>query len=88
MGDGYSSPFLMFDDEKNDFVFVIKTNSIIGILFRFSYHGNIHNNRRSEDFPNHFPDVRNKDGQFLLPNEYRSKLEHNSIVNVDVRFEL
>lgn len=79
----------MFDDEKKDFVFVIKTNSIIDILFpRFSYHGNIHNNRQNEDFPNHFPDVRNKDGQFLLPNEYRSKLEHNSIVMVDVRFEL
>ena len=33
-------------------------------------------------------DVRHKDGGLLLPNEYSYKLEENSIVIVDVHFEL
>ena len=37
---------------------------------------------------NRFPDVRNKDGRLISPNEYSSKLEDKSIVMVDVHFEL
>ena len=37
---------------------------------------------------NRLPDVRHTDGRLLLPNEYRSKLQNNSIVMVDVHFEL
>ena len=33
-------------------------------------------------------DVRDKDGSLLLPNEYSFKLGENSIVIVDVHFEL
>ena len=37
---------------------------------------------------NRFPDVKNKDDCLVFPNEYRSRLENNSIVMVDVHFKL
>ena len=37
---------------------------------------------------NRLPNVTNKDGCLLMPNEYSSRLENNSIVMVDVHFEL
>ena len=37
---------------------------------------------------NRLPNVTNKDGRLLMPNEYGSRLENNSIVMVDVHFEL
>lgn len=37
---------------------------------------------------NRFPDVKNKDDPLVFPNEYRSRLENNSIVMVDIHFEL
>lgn len=55
---------MIFHDENDEFVFIIKTNPISCL-----------------------PDVRHRDGG-LLPNEYSSKLEENSIVIVDVHFEL
>ena len=37
---------------------------------------------------NPLPNVRHTDGRLIMPNEYRSRLEENSIVFVDVHFEL
>ena len=34
------------------------------------------------------PNITNKDSRLLMPNEYSSRLENNSIVMVDVHFEL
>ena len=37
---------------------------------------------------NPLPNVRHADGRLIMPNEYGSRLEENSIVFVDVHFEL
>ena len=37
---------------------------------------------------NRFPNVKNKDDRLVFTNEYRSRLENNSIVMVDIHFEL
>ena len=37
---------------------------------------------------NRLPDVRNTNGGVILPNEYGSKLKENSIIMVDVHFQL
>ena len=37
---------------------------------------------------NRLPNVTNKDSHLLMPNEYGSRLENNSIIMVDVHFEL
>ena len=37
---------------------------------------------------NRFPDVKNKDDRLVFTNEYCSRLENNSIVMVDIHFEL
>ena len=37
---------------------------------------------------NRLPNITNKDSRLLMPNEYSSRLENNSIVMVDVHFEL
>ena len=56
---------MIFDYERDEFVFIIKTNPIDPL-----------------------PDVRRPDGGLILPNEYGWKLEENSIIMVDVHFEL
>ena len=98
MYDGFRAPFIIFDDEKEEFVFIIKTNPCFGILllllllllFIFLINGyvNIYYDDGEAASANRFPDIRNKDGRLISPNEYSSKLEDKSIVMVDVHFKL
>ena len=84
MYDGFRAPFIIFDDEKEEYVFIIKTNPCFGIFYLFF----IFSDYGEAASANRFPDVRNKDGRLISPNEYSSKLEDKSIVMVDVHFEL
>ena len=87
MYDGFRAPFIIFDDEKEEYVFIIKTNPCFGILFLFLFLFFFSDYGEAAS-ANRFPDVRNKDGRLISPNEYSSKLEDKSIVMVDVHFEL
>ena len=82
----FSTPFMTFDNVRNEFVFIVKTNPSFGIMNETKKLINDHADL-SPRF-NRFPDVKNKDDRLVFTNEYCSRLENNSVVMVDIHFEL
>ena len=80
---------MTFDDVKKQILFIVKTNpSFSNFLLWIKLKKLINDHTDLSPGFNRFPDIKNKDDCLVFPNEYRSRLENNSIVMVDIHFEL